>query len=653
MVLRHWIVALLLLLFVAVLRAEPVSLGELARHPASQDAKISPDGKYLAATAVVEGHNALVLLPVADMKAGRVIRPNKNDDVTDFWWASSTRVVFTTGKSSGGYDAPLDSGLLLAIDADGGNTKVLGSARFIATIPNDPDEILVASLKAGTVRDDAANKLAYYQPWLVSRMDVHSGNMVSITTAPGNISEFIADHQGRVRYAIGEDANGKKRVFKHLPGSNGWNEMQKAEQDQSYPLAFNNDDSVVYFSCPTAGGGFAVCSSDPMDVSRETVWSNPTISATGLLRGMAGDIIGVDFVDGRPGAALFDSNSADAKTLVMLMRQFPGESVRFISGTRDGQRSIVYVYADADPGTFYLYDHQANKLTSLLPCAPWIDPTQMAGKQPIEFAARDGLKLRGYVSFPPGRESAKHLPMVVYVHGGPFGIYDTWDFDPMVQAMATRGYAVLQVNFRGSGGLGDKFMAAGYREWGGKMQDDVTDATHWAIAQGIADQQRICIFGASYGGYAALEGAVKEPDLYQCAIGYVGVYDLALMSYRGDVPQSVDGERFLEKTLGNDTSALAQRSPINQLDRLKAKVMLVVGGKDERVPPVQGRNLHSALLKRNIQHEWLYKPNEMHGFYDEANNTELYTKLVQFLAASIGPGVTTTQANSGSSATVH
>lgn len=647
-ILRRWIVALLLL-FVSVLHAEPVSFADLARHPASQDVKISPDGKYLAATTVVEGHTALVLLPVADMKAGRVIRPNKVDDVTGFRWISPTRVIFTLGMPRGGYDEPLPTGQLLAIDADGGNMKVLGFARFIATIPRDPDEILVGSLKAGTVRDDAVDKLAYYHPWVVSEMDVHSGRMTSITTAPGNISEFIADHQGRVRYAIGEDVDGKKRVFQHPPGSTGWNEMQKAEQDHSYPLAFNNDDSMVYFSCPADGGGFAICSNDPANFTSKTVWSNPTIQPTGLMRGMAGDIIGVEFTDGRPAAALFDSDSADAKTLVMLMRQFPGESVRFVSGTQNGQRSIVYVYADADPGTFYLYDRQANKLTPLLPRAPWIDPTQMAGKQPIEFAARDGLKLRGYVSFPPGKEGAKHLPMVVYVHGGPFGIYDTWDFDPLVQAMATRGYVVLQVNFRGSGGRGEKFMTAGYREWGGKMQDDVTDATHWAIAQGIADPRRICIFGASYGGYAALEGAVKEPDLYQCAIGYVGVYDLALMSYRGDVPQSVNGEKFLEKTLGTDTNALAKRSPINQLGQLKAKVMLVVGGKDKRVPPIQGENLHAALQKRNIPHEWLYKPDEMHGFYDEANNTELYTKLVQFLDASIGPGVTGgTQANSAS-----
>jgi dipeptidyl aminopeptidase/acylaminoacyl peptidase len=213
---------------------------------------------------------------------------------------------------------------------------------------------------------------------------------------------------------------------------------------------------------------------------------------------------------------------------------------------------------------------------------------------------------------------------------------------------------VLQVNYRGSGGYGYDYERAGWREWGGKMQDDVTDATRWAIAQGIADPQRICIYGSSYGGYAALEGAVKEPDLYECAVGYVGVYDLPLMYRRGDIPQSSFGEAYLKRQLGDDMSVLASHSPINQLDSLKARVMLVVGGEDRRVPPVQGLSLHQALAKRNIAHEWLYKPNEMHGFYDEANRAELYAKLVQFVDSSIGPGVTAAgTAGTGDTAAVH
>jgi dipeptidyl aminopeptidase/acylaminoacyl peptidase len=170
------------------------------------------------------------------------------------------------------------------------------------------------------------------------------------------------------------------------------------------------------------------------------------------------------------------------------------------------------------------------------------------------------------------------------------------------------------------------------------MQDDVTDATRWAIAQGIADKNRICIYGGSYGGYAALEGAVSVPDLYRCAIGYVGVYNLQLMYTRGDIPRNVYGKDYLKRVLGTDTTVLAQHSPVYQLDNLKAKVMLVVGGRDTRVPPVQGMDMHMALLKRKIPHEWLYQPGEWHGFYNESNIAELFEKVDAFLDANIGSG---------------
>jgi dipeptidyl aminopeptidase/acylaminoacyl peptidase len=177
------------------------------------------------------------------------------------------------------------------------------------------------------------------------------------------------------------------------------------------------------------------------------------------------------------------------------------------------------------------------------------------------------------------------------------------------------------------------------------MQDDVTDATRWAIAQGIADPSRVCIFGGSYGGYAALEGAVKEPDLYRCAIGYVGVYDLRLMYTRGDIPQSMFGENYLKQVLGEDESVLWDRSPIAHLDRLKAKVMLIVGGADRRVPPTQGENLHSALDKAHVEHEWLYRRTEGHGFYDESNIADLLTKVAAFLDANLGPNAKSVRPN--------
>ena len=256
--------------------------------------------------------------------------------------------------------------------------------------------------------------------------------------------------------------------------------------------------------------------------------------------------------------------------------------------------------------------------------------------EPIKLKSRDGLDLSGYLTRPLGQEQGKNLPLVVYVHGGPFGVRDYWGYDPTVQMLASRGYAVLQVNFRGSGGYGHAFEVAGYRQWGGTMQDDVTDATKWAIEQGIADAKRICIYGGSYGGYAALMGAAREPDLYRCAIGDAGVYDLRLMLTRGDIQDTTYGVNYIKEAIGDDTSLLAARSPITHIDKIKASLMLIVGGQDKRVPPIHGESVRAALGKRGIKHEWLYQRTEAHGFYDEKNIEDMYVRILAFLDASIG-----------------
>ncbi|HVJ61742.1 MAG TPA: alpha/beta fold hydrolase, partial [Tahibacter sp.] len=299
---------------------------------------------------------------------------------------------------------------------------------------------------------------------------------------------------------------------------------------------------------------------------------------------------------------------------------------------------IVRVASDINPAEFFLVDSKAKKMQPVLKSAPWIDREKMASKEPVALKSRDGLPLHGYLTKPLGKEAEKNLPLVVLVHGGPYGIRDNWEYDSEVQLLASRGYAVLQVNFRGSGGYGASFEASGYREWGGKMQDDVTDATKWAIAEGAADPKRICIFGGSYGGYAALNGAVREPDLYRCAVGYVGVYNLSLMFSRGDIQQSLYGENYLKTVLGEDSTVLAQRSPVNYVDKIKAKIMIIAGGMDKRVPPVHSQDLHIALEKKGIAHEWLYQRTEGHGYYDVKNREDMYTKLLAFLDANIGAG---------------
>ena len=427
--LRRRILALLLLLCATALHAQPVPFADLARHVQYESVKISPDGQYLAAIAVVKGRSVLALIHLADMK-GHVVQPRDKDEIVDFWWASPKRVVYTVGIRMGGYDSPLATGELFGINADGGGPELLygyrngseGSAEFITSLPDDPNHVLLSLSSWSAAGTEGALSVAY-------SVGLRGGfTWHKIIAAPGRDMEFVADHHGRIRFAYGEDVNGNAKVYLHPIDGEGWQEMAKAEAERCIPWMFKSDDSVAYFNCTQAGAGSNVSSWDPVKDVWQTVWSNPKVEADGLLYGMTdAEPIGVSFAQDRPAAVLFDGTSDDAKALVLLMKQFPGESVRFVSGTRDGSLAVVLVQADADPGTYYLYDRHANKLTPLLAVAPWIDPQRMARKQPFEFAARDGMKIQGYISFPPGRENARHLPMVVFVHGGPRGVRDDWD----------------------------------------------------------------------------------------------------------------------------------------------------------------------------------------------------------------------------------
>ena len=648
---RRCIVGLVLCMLSGATLAAPVSFADLARHARYKMVKISPDGTHIAATTVLaDGQTVLSLIDLVNKK-GVNVKPREGDDVLDFWWASPEYVVYSEAEHDGGWDMPIATGELYSVEADGGSPTMLygyrmdtmqtgsniqrvtaerGTAQFLSRIDGDPDDIL-AVVTSWEASGSAGALSAVY------RMDVRNGRKQRVSGAPIREASFLADHHGHVRFAMGDDLQGHRVVYMRPSEGGDWELLYQASNDRDWPIAFSADDKTAWFACP-GSPGFGICKFD-LDTRKMThAWSNPHVQATNPAQGLFYDsVIGVEFTDGRPAVAVFDNQAPGVKALVELMQQYPGEDVHFVSGTDDGSKAIALVQADVDPGTFFLYDKASNSFAPLLQRAKWIDPNQLGRADPLTFTTRDGLTEPGYITYPPGKEGAKNLPMVVFVHGGPYGIRDWWEYDPYVQAMATRGYAVLQVNYRGSGGYGFDFESAGWHQWGGTMQDDVTDATRWAIAQGIADKNRICIYGGSYGGYAALEGAVSVPDLYKCAIGYVGIYNLPEMLGRRDAAQTLYSERYWQRTVGGDETTLAQHSPIYQLQNLKAKVMLVVGGRDTIVLPSQGQEMHMAMLQRKIPHEWLYKPDEWHGFYDEKNIAELFEKVDAFLDANIGP----------------
>ncbi|MEO8460807.1 MAG: S9 family peptidase [Dokdonella sp.] len=642
--------------------AAQIPFTDFARHEALLDVKISPDGEYLATTAVVDNQTVLGLIQLSDMKAVR-IAPRGIANVVAFEWASPTRVLYTIGERLGALERPSATGEIYAVNADGSGGSVLFGARVGGNQTASHIKQAVSEFAYGWVVDprpeDANSAIIGVHPFTGSRagagsaasdsgeftearrIDLVSGKTTKIASAPMRNADFVTDNQGDVRFAYGNDNNQKLQVWYREGNGKDFEILFDENKDGTriFPLGFARDDKSVYFKCGGSKNLGGLCRWDVASRKLSTVWSGTEADALTYMHSFDGkDIWGVRSMPGYSQINLIDKNAPEAAQLVKVAKQLQGQDVRFASSSLDGKKVIVLATGDVDAGTFYMLDATTGKLGSIGARMSWLNPDAMATMEPIALKARDGLDLHGYVTRPVGKEKEKNLPMVVYLHGGPYGIRDTWDFDPYVQAMANRGYAVLQVNFRGSGGYGYDFEKAGYREWGGKMQDDVTDATRWAIQQGIADPKRICIFGGSYGGYAALEGAVKEPDMYRCAIGYVGVYDLRLMATRGDIPQSLSGRNYVANFIGSGDD-LWNRSPLAHLDQLKAKVMIIVGGEDHTVPPIHGENLHAALDERHITHEWVYQRTEGHGFYTEANVADLLGKIDAFLGNNIGtPG---------------
>jgi dipeptidyl aminopeptidase/acylaminoacyl peptidase len=296
---------------------------------------------------------------------------------------------------------------------------------------------------------------------------------------------------------------------------------------------------------------------------------------------------------------------------------------------------VIYVRSDTNPGEYYLFNADSGKADFLLANYSWLDPREMRTKQSVVIKTRDNQEVPAYLTLPE-RSGDSLPPLVVLPHGGPHYTRDYPDFDTEVQLLANRGYAVLQVNFRGGGGYGERFRAQGYQNWGGVMIDDILDGTKQVIQNKKVDGDRVCIYGASYGGYAAMMAAIKEPDLFQCAIGYVGVYDLTAKYELGDIPERYGGVGYLERVIGTEMEHLKLQSPVFNADKIKANVMLIHGEEDRRVPIYHGKEMRKALKQAGNEPEWVFLATAGHGAWSLENRTRVYTEILQFLGENIG-----------------
>jgi dipeptidyl aminopeptidase/acylaminoacyl peptidase len=625
---------------------QAVDLTPYLKNDRYERVKISPTGEYYAITMPLEDRTALVILRRADKQVTAKITGRADSVVDDFWWANEQRLVVSMAERLGARDAPVTIGELHAIDADGKNARLLASpygvndavgvATFRAelapgvfmldTLAQDPRNVLVSSMAF------TSDPSVY-----IDKLDIYTRRRVRVASAPVRRADFIADAAGRVRFADGSGVDNASKLYYRDDEDTPWRLVndENTSFHRESPVGFSADGKLAYLRVQQATGPDALMSWDPATGKYTMLLRDERVSPYRMLYDLDGKTpIGASFMSDRVRNRFFDENVPTARLYRALEKGFEGDAFYITSVTADRRLALVYVWSDRNNGDYFLFDTVKKTADRVFSRREWFPPGDVPASREITFKARDGMPLHGYLTLPLDAPAGKPLPMLLLPHGGPFGIFDAWSFDDDAQILAEAGYAVLRVNYRGSGNYGRAYIQAGAKEWGGAMQDDLTDATRWAIAEGVADASRICIYGASYGGYAALMGVAKEPDLYRCAAGYVGVYDLELM-----YNEQSDRARWARNWVGDwmgDRRTLAARSPKNLADRIKAPVFLAAGGKDERAPVAHTERMEKALKKAGVPVESLYYPNEGHGFYTEPHRREYYTRLLAFLSKHLG-----------------
>lgn len=615
--------------------------------------QFSPTGEYFAVVVPQDDRSSLV---VFDRKANKPIAnitPDRGDYIGSYDWVSEKRIVLSIDQKEGGVSTPSSTGELWGIDADGGGKRYLfgyrgemsaGSKikRVIATNASayvlEPLADANNSILVGIVSWQSTGEIPFVE---MARMNVMSG---SLTKAGGNIplryfSNILVDQSNRVRVVSGVTTDRFNQLLYRNPKTSEWiniNDERKTGR-AIHPLAYTSNGMDFYARVAEPGKLDYLIQLNPETLAEKKIYA-PASADIGDVSRTADrkSAYAIRSFDDRGGYVFLDSTLPEAILVKKLMGQFPGELVIANSFSLDGRFASIFVTSDINPGEYYIYDRDANQLSLAVGVRSEIRPEAAAEVEPVEFKARDGLLIHGWLT-KPNSASAK-MPLVVMPHGGPYGIVDRWEFNPEAQLLASRGYAVLQINYRGSGGYGVDFTNAGLREWGGKMQQDITDGTRWLIGKNNIDETRVCIYGISYGAYAALMGAATEPALFKCAIGYAGVYDLKMMGTDGSMDDTAYGRKYLEDIFDTSEAWLQARSPTHLAGNIKAPVLLIHGGQDKRAPIVHAKAMQKTLTAAGNPPQVLFENTEGHGFFDPEKRLNVYRTIMSFLEHNIGAG---------------
>ena len=599
-----------------------IPLEDFFKNPEKSSFQLSPNGKYISYMKPWEEGKRMMNVYVREINSEEETRITSASErsLYGYFWINDNRIAYVQDK---GGDENIH---IYAVDIDGGNNIDLTpfdniQARITDDLEDDPDFMLVALNQRNPQIHD------------VYRLNVNSGDIEMIAENPGNISGWVTDNDGKLRLATTSDGVNTSILYRAKESDEFKPILTTNFKETVAPLYFTFDNQELYVASNRGRDKAAIFKFD-LDTAKEgkMIFENNEVDVYGLMRSKKRKkITGVSYTTDKRQMHFFDDWRESIQAT--LESKLKGVEVAISGFSKDETKAIVVTYSDRSRGTYYYYDITADELVKLAELSPWLDENNMAEMQSISYKSRDGLTINGYLTLPTNYKKGDKLPIVVNPHGGPWA-RDNWGFDPQVQFLANRGYGVLQMNFRGSVGYGREFWEISFKQWGKTMQDDISDGVLWLIDEGIADPDRIAIYGASYGGYATLAGLTFTPELYACGVDYVGVSNIFTL-LETLPPYWELGRKMMYEMIGDpetEKDLLQAASPLFHVDKIKAPLFVAQGANDPRVKQAEADQIVEALKSRDIDVPYMLKEDEGHGFYNEENQFDFYREMEAFLS---------------------
>ncbi|MDD6123555.1 MAG: S9 family peptidase [Bacteroidales bacterium] len=606
----------------------PIPLEDFFRNSERTGYQLSPDARHISYLAPWHDRLNLFVRPIdrPDAEAVRLTAETERS-LAGYMWADNERLIFS--KDTAGDE----NYQLYGVRPDGSDLRAYTAfegvrSGIIDDLEEQPDFILICMNRRNP---------EVFDPY---RLNLATGELTLLAENPGNYQGWMTDHDGKLRAAVAiVDGVNTQLLYRDTEEEPFRPVLTTNFKDVVSFMEFTPDNREVYAATNLGRDKTVLVRMNPATCEElEVLYEDDRYDVESISYSRKRKKLLSVYCTGHkePVRHYFDEEERQLRKRIG--EHFPGRRFGMADSDKAEEHYLVYVGGDRTRGAYWLYDATTDQATHMADLAPWLDEAEMNEMLPVDYTTRDGLHIEAYLTLPDGLslDEARNLPVVVNPHGGPWA-RDTWGFSSEVQFLANRGYAVFQMNYRGSTGYGRRFLEASYKQWGLRMQDDITDGVEWLIGQGIADPGRIAIYGGSYGGYATLAGLCFTPELYACGIDYVGVSNL--FTFMQTIPPYWRPMlEMMYEQVGNpetDREQLAATSPALHAENIRVPLLIAQGANDPRVNKAESDQMVEALRQRGITVEYMVKDNEGHGFHNQENRFDFYRAVEKFLQAHL------------------